>query len=145
MSPRYLLDTDHISLFQRRHPQVVARVLATPASELTVSIVSAEEQLQGRLTVIRRARSPGDVARGYARLRETLDFYQTLAVFDFDEEAARQFDALRGQGVRIGTQDLRIAATALVTASVIVTRNRRDFAQVPGLALEDWTVGISMA
>lgn len=140
MSPRYLLDTDHISLFQRRHPQVVTRVLAAPASELAVSIVSVGEQLQGRLTVIRRARSQAEAARGYSRLRETLTFYQNMDVIGFDEVAARQFATLRGHGVRIGTQDLRIAATAMVAGLVVVTRNSRDFVQVPGLIVEDWTI-----
>lgn len=140
MNPRYLLDTDHISLFQRRHALVVARVLATPPAQLMVSIVSVDEQIQGRLTVIRRARTQVDAARGYARLRETLAFFQALAVVDFDEAAAGVVNTLRSQGVRIGTQDLRIAATALVHGVIVVTRNGRDFAQVPGLTIEDWSV-----
>lgn len=139
MSPRYILDTDQISLFQRGHPKVVTRVHTTPPAELAVSIISAGEQLQGRLAVIRRARTQADVARGFARLRETLDFYQTQTVVDYGEDAAKQFDALRAQGVRIGTQDLQIAAIALTTSATVVTRNRRHFEQVPGLAIEDWT------
>ncbi len=52
-----------------------------------------------------------------------------------------RYDQLRGQKIRIGTQDLRIASVVLAVGGVLVTGNTRDFSQVPGLALEDWTSG----
>lgn len=138
MSPRYILDTDHVSLYQRRHPQVVARVLATAPADLAVTTITLGEQVQGRLAVIRQARSQPDAARGYLRLRETVEFYQAIQLVDYTTAAIAHFEELRRQGVRIGTQDLRIAAIALVEGAILVSRNTRDFAQVPGLTLEDW-------
>lgn len=138
MSPRFILDTDHVSLYQRRHPQVVARVLATAPVDLTVTTITLGEQVQGRLAVIRQARSQPDAARGYLRLRETVVFYQTIQLVDYTTAAVDHFEALRRQGIRIGTQDLRIAAIALAEGAIVVSRNTRDFAQVPGLILEDW-------
>jgi tRNA(fMet)-specific endonuclease VapC len=49
------------------------------------------------------------------------------------------FDNMRKQRVRIGTMDLRIAAIALAQNLVVLTRNSKDFNQVPGLQIEDWT------
>lgn len=60
-------------------------------------------------------------------------------MLDFTQAAFDQFSALRQQRIRIGAQDLRIAAITRANAAILVTRNTRDFAQVPGLRIEDWS------
>ena len=72
---------------------------------------------------------------------QILTDFSNLNVLPFDAAASKQFDALRSVGVRrIGTMDLRIAAIALVRDLTVLTRNTVDFARVPGLRFEDWTM-----
>jgi hypothetical protein len=56
--------------------------------------------------------------------------FPTLAEFErlpFDEAAALQVDDLRHQKLRIGSRDLKIAATALVNNALRLSTNRTDF------------------
>jgi tRNA(fMet)-specific endonuclease VapC len=73
-------------------------------------------------------------------LSRLLNDYSVSQVVPFDSAVVPVFDGLLAQRVRIGTMDLRIASIALSRGLILVTRNRRDFAQVPGLLTEDWTI-----
>jgi tRNA(fMet)-specific endonuclease VapC len=135
----YVFDTDHISLQQRSHPAVLQRLQALCEDDsIAVTVITVEEQICGRLEIIRRhGASPLQVA-AYAAFQQTLRYFATWQVLDFTQTAFDQFSALRQQRIRIGSQDLRIAAITLANAATLVTRNTRDFAQVPGLRIEDW-------
>ncbi len=41
----YILDSDHVSLFQRTHPRVVRRIAATSPEDLAVTIITVEEPI----------------------------------------------------------------------------------------------------
>ncbi|MEK6411113.1 MAG: hypothetical protein AABN34_29680 [Acidobacteriota bacterium] len=45
----YVWDTDHLSLNQRGHPKIRERLAIIPADEIAITIITAEEQLRGRL------------------------------------------------------------------------------------------------
>lgn len=135
----YILDTDHLSLFQRRHPQVVAKIQATPLPQRAITIITVEEQLRGRLSQIRSARKAESHIRACAALNDAIRLFASIRILDYDEEANLRYEALRQMKTRIGSQDLRIAAIALATGSILVTRNRSDFEKVPGLIIEDWS------
>lgn len=137
----YVLDTDHVTLYQRNDPRVLARIAKMSYNDLAVTLITAEEQLRGWLKLIRRASSRERLVMAYARLRKALDYFCRIRVLDFDDEASSRYENLRQQKIRIGTRDLRIAATVLSANGILVTRNRLDFTQVPGIVLEDWSSG----
>ena len=100
--------------------------------------------VRGRLAVLRRRSDGEGRVRAYAKFMETVSFFATIPVLPFDSSCERIYRELREQGIRLGTRDLRIAATALANGVTLITRNRRDFALVPGLKLEDWTVRLGL-
>jgi tRNA(fMet)-specific endonuclease VapC len=135
-----VFDTDHLSLFQRGYPNLLPRLQAVPAPQIAISVVSVEEMLQGRLAQVRRAATGEDRIRAYAWLDKTLTFFRDFRVLPFDAQAERRYANLAARRLRIGAQDLKIAAVALNYGAVLVTRNRRDFERIAELVLEDWTI-----
>ncbi|ETW98217.1 MAG: hypothetical protein ETSY1_19700 [Candidatus Entotheonella factor] len=73
-------------------------------------------------------------------MRAALDYFHTIQLLDYDDAAHECYIQLREQKIRIGTQDLRIAAIVLSVNGILVTRKRRDFSQVPNLIITDWTL-----
>src|SRR5690242_17403608 len=138
---RFLSDTDRLTLFDRGHPLIHQRRAAQPAGSVGVSAVTVQEQFRGRLAALARHRSGPNHVRAYASLVAGLHLFAQFPVVAYDDLCDQQFAQLRGAGLRVGTMDLKIAAAALVKRLVVLTRNRRDFGRVPGLALDDWSVG----
>jgi tRNA(fMet)-specific endonuclease VapC len=140
----YLLDRDHLSILQwQTMPdyQVLAQHLQRcKSSEVFASIVSFHEEVRGWNRYVNAARSTQGVVRAYQKFEQILTDFSAMQVLPFDAAAAIVFDQLRSQRIRIGTMDLRVAAIAIGNDLTIVTRNFVDFAKVPGLRVEDWTI-----
>ncbi|VXD24327.1 type II toxin-antitoxin system VapC family toxin [Planktothrix paucivesiculata] len=136
----WVLDTDHITLFENQHPVVIQRVMETDPDEITVTIITVEEQMKGWLNAIQQSSQSNRLIWGYKGLQDGLKFFQTIQVLDFDQDAYNCYIELVRQKVRIGTRDLRIAATVISKNGILVTRNRQDFERVPGLRFEDWSI-----
>jgi tRNA(fMet)-specific endonuclease VapC len=135
----YVLDTDTLQLFQDEHPRVVARVESVAPGDLAISVVSVEEQVSGWYAQLRQAKRPERLAWAYRRLAATVRFLSRVQIVDFDEAAIQRYEELKKRKVKVGTNDLRIAATVLERDAILVTRNLRDFQKVPGLRIEDWS------
>jgi tRNA(fMet)-specific endonuclease VapC len=138
----WILDTDHLSLLQRENSQLIERLSLHQQDRVVITIVTVEEQLRGRLSVISKASDPKSktsLAVAYQNLRLTIESLQEFEQIDFDLEAESIYYQLRQQKIRIGTQDLRIASIVLANKATLLTRNYRDFSQIPNLIIDDWT------
>jgi tRNA(fMet)-specific endonuclease VapC len=138
----YVVDTDILSLYQRNHPQVCIRIRLARQNSLIIktTVITVEEQYGGRLAQIRKAQNPEALILAYDLLTATFSLFSQLEILKYDRSADDYFRQFRQQGIRIGTQDLRIASIVLAHGGIIVTRNQKDFGQVPGLTIEDWSL-----
>jgi tRNA(fMet)-specific endonuclease VapC len=99
--------------------------------------------MRGRLASIQRATKVDKVLRAYAGLARTFARLKELEVLPYDATAHTRFESLRPQLRRLGTMDLRIACIVLTRGATLLTRNLRDFRQVPGLSVDDWSRAVS--
>jgi tRNA(fMet)-specific endonuclease VapC len=139
-----LLDTDHLSVLEWQEQPACDRLLERldrlPPDDIATSIVSFHEQVQGALAYLKRARRPEQIVAAYVKLEAIWRWFLKMNVLSYTIEAQGRFGELKPRCRRVKTMDLRIASIALVTDSTLLSRNLRDFSQVPGLVVEDWTV-----
>jgi tRNA(fMet)-specific endonuclease VapC len=137
-----ILDTDATSVWLDRRDVLrdrLERRFTNPGSERRVTtVVSFQETVRGWLAKIHRARNAQEIVRGYASLLADLNGYRMFDVLPFTRAAQDRFEDFRRQRIRVPTMDLRIACVALVNNATLLTRNVRDFRQIPGLTFEDW-------
>lgn len=60
MTTLSILDTDHITLLQRNHSAVISRFASLPPESVAVTVVSAMEQMRGRLAQMHRAKTASE-------------------------------------------------------------------------------------
>ncbi|MGQ3047217.1 MAG: type II toxin-antitoxin system VapC family toxin [Niveispirillum sp.] len=129
-----MLDTNSVSHLIREHPMVVRRVVSAPMTALCLSAVTEAELRYGL------AKRP-EATRLHRVVGELL---LRLDVLPWDSDVARIYGetraAMERQGKALAPLDLMIAAHAIATGCTLVS-NDQAFAQLPGLALEDWMTG----
>jgi tRNA(fMet)-specific endonuclease VapC len=135
----HILDTDILTLFQNGHTEVCRRAREHPREELAITVLSVEEQLSGWYTALRKAKQLDKIALAYRGLARNVAFLSRINIFVFDEPAIHRYQAILKLKLNVRKTDLRIAATVLETGGTLVTRNTRDFKQIPGLMFVDWS------
>ena len=135
-----ILDTDHLS--QLHFDTVASQPLQGRLSDcdemVLMTVISAEERLRSWLAEIQRHREGRRLVEAYARFQHSLEQLRDWTLLAWTDASDSIFRDLRVQRVRIGTQDLRIASVGLSLDAVVLSRNLRDFRQVPGLRVENW-------
>lgn len=131
-----LIDTNGmIALIGGRSEALMRRVDASTPGSLAASSIVAHELYFG--------------AYKSARIEHNLETLRLafidIAILDFDREDARTASEIRAGLTRNGTPiapyDLLIAGQAKARNLAVITNHTREFERVPGLRVEDWSVG----
>ena len=137
-----VLDTDHLTPLKYTTGEQSVRLRARLADAAArggrfgPTVVSVEEQFKGWLACLARERQPRRLVGPYRDLAALIEFFGGFPIAQFTDAAA---DLFAGFGaVHIKATDRKIAAIALANDALLLTANRRDFEQVPGLRFENW-------
>ena len=122
---RFLIDSDcAVYAMTAQFPMLGERLSNCEPGEVAISAVNYAEVALGS-------------EKGKPPPPEVLDaFIRAIPVLPFDEAAARAYAALPFKRARF---DRLLAAHALSLGATVITNNEADFADVPGLAVENWT------
>ena len=130
------LDTNVVIGLLNRRSTILRRRFEAQSVERCLSALVLFELRYG---VAKSSKASESAAKLNAFLRTPV----TVLTFDADDarEAADIRAALGRLGTPIGPYDTLIAAQARRRGATLVTANTREFSRVPGLTVEDWTVG----
>lgn len=123
---KYLLDSNVIiALVMNDDEGVVRRAAECEAGDMVTSAIAYAEVAYGSVN----SKPPA--------VEQLRAFVEEVPVLDFDFKAAQAYATLP---FRRASYDRLIAAHALSHGLIVVTDNEADFADVPGLEVENWTV-----
>jgi tRNA(fMet)-specific endonuclease VapC len=142
---RYLLDTNIITLLLRGNPPVALqnKLSQTNPTQRFICSVTVQEMMKGRLAQLSKAEAPKvklELWRQHDIFLQTFEYLKALPTVLYDQPADAIFAGMSNSQKRKGASDCRIAACALSHGCVLVTKNTSDFAEIPGLVIEDWTI-----
>jgi tRNA(fMet)-specific endonuclease VapC len=122
----YLLDTDcSVYAMLGTHPRLRSRMAECEPGDVAISAISFAEIVMGENL-------------GHPPDREVIeDFISVVPILPFDEAAARAYAQLPFKRARF---DRLLAAHAMSIGATVITNNEADYADVPGLTVENWTL-----
>ncbi len=136
-----ILDTDTVTLYAMGHPKVGAKVEEVGGPErLAVTVITRMEILRGRFDSILKAADDAQLNLAMQRFQEAEALLNSFLAVPINDAAAKQFLALlkHKQAKKMKRPDMLIACIALAQQALLVTRNVKDYKDVPGLSVNNW-------
>lgn len=129
----YLIDTN-IAIHARDGADKVLEKLAEHDGAILLSALSLVELQRGLY------KNPTYTAVRQTRLNVLMKY---IPILPFDAAAAEAYGKIIAQcgWVKGRDYDRMIAAHAISGSHVLVTNNEADFQDIPGLSIENWTIG----
>ncbi len=131
---KWMLDTDTCIALIKKHPIALKKLRGKSIGQVGVSPITLGELAFGAAKSSRPKESHDALG----------EFLLALEIATFDEGAAMTYGAVRAtlerRGRPIGPLDTLIGSHAHELDVILVTHNTREFSQIAGLRLEDWTV-----
>lgn len=131
----YLLDTNIcIYIIKKRPAGVLKKFESLSLGDVAISSITLAELYYG----IMKSSNP-------KKNQEALDkFLIPLEILDFDYTATIEYGKVRAdlekKGTPIGPLDTLIASHAKSLNLTLVTNNEKEFARIPDLKIENWTI-----
>lgn len=135
----FILDTDALSHFMYGRQPMADRIRQA-SGEVVATIISRIEILRGRFQAILAAEDANKLLQAHDRLERSEAFLEDIHLLPLEAASAAAFDRLRQNKKlkKIGRGDLLIAAITVANRATLVSRNLKDFRQVPDLQVENW-------
>ncbi len=98
---RFLLDTDHLTLFHHGQPSVCQKMANQAVGAVGLTIFTVEESLRGRLAAIAKAADGAARIARYGQLLDSLQLFHQFPVLPYDKAAEDRFRCGYGSALKI--------------------------------------------
>ena len=136
----FLLDTDTVNGIVRENHAIVRQVRVVPAADRWISTIVIEETVGKQVSHLNTLRSQ---RRAFSResrfLAELVRIIATFQILPYTDEVEQLYQSWPAKQKRVGPNDCRIAASAILAGFTVITCNGKDFSTIPGIAWQDWS------
>jgi predicted nucleic acid-binding protein len=136
-----IFDTDIFTDYSKGHEKIGQRVDRMAEGEvLAVTLITRMEVLRGRFDNIVKAANDEELKTAVERLHASEELLDDFALAPIDAGARQKFELLKKhkKTKKMKRADMLIASVALAQDALLVTRNTKDYKDVPGLRVENW-------